>query len=225
MKRIRLPQEALKLIACIAMLTDHIGAVFVGRTALRVIGRLAMPIYCFLLAEGICHTKHPVRYGTRLFLGMVFAELPFDCLFYGRFTLQHQSVMVTLFLAYCMGQCILRLRSQAAKVLVCIPFVLAAELLMTDYGGVGVLFVAMFLLTRELPGRLIVQTLALALLCLSLNSRTVYGIPLQLFAVAAMVPIGLYSGRKLSSSRAAQTAFYLFYPGHLAVLWLVRFLI
>lgn len=225
MKHLRLSQEHLKLTACVAMLIDHIGAVFVHRTALRIIGRLAMPIYCFLLAEGIRHTKHPVRYGIRLFIGMLLAELPFDYLFYSGWTPQHQSVMLTLFLAYCMGQCMEHVRSYPLKLLVCIPFALAAELLMTDYGGTGVLMVALFLLTRDMPRKVLPQTLGLALLCLSTNTRLIYGIPLQLFAVAAMIPICLYSGIKTSQSKFLQNAFYLFYPGHLALLWLVRLFI
>ena len=225
LKQFRLSQEGLKLIACVSMLIDHIGVAFVHRAALRIIGRLAMPIYCFLLAEGIRHTKHPVKYGIRLFIGMLLAELPFDYLLSGGIDLHSQSVMLTLFLAYCMGRCMLRFRSYAAKVLICIPFTLAAELLMADYGGHGIMFVALFLFTQELPGKHIARTAGLALLCLSMNSAAVYGIPLQLFAVAAMVPIALYSGRKVCSSTAVQTAFYLFYPGHLAVLWLIRWIL
>ena len=54
-----LPQEGLKLIACAAMLLDHIGAVFCSGIGLRIIGRIAFPIYCFLLAEGIHYTREP----------------------------------------------------------------------------------------------------------------------------------------------------------------------
>ena len=49
-------------------------------------------------------------------------------------------------------------------------------------------------------------------------------IPIELFGVLAMVPIALYSGKKRTHKKAAQWAFYLFYPVHLGVLYLIRVL-
>ena len=92
-----IPQEILKLIACVSMLVDHIGAeLFPAAIGFRVIGRLAFPIYCFLLVEGMRRTHSPEKYILRLFFGIFLAELPFDYLFFDGFTWEHQSVMVTL---------------------------------------------------------------------------------------------------------------------------------
>ena len=74
-------QEGLKILACLTMLLDHIGAVFVRGYTLRIIGRIAFPIYCFLLVEGVLHTKNPRRYGLRLGIGLLLSEIPFDLLF------------------------------------------------------------------------------------------------------------------------------------------------
>ena len=88
MERKGLPQEGLKLIACITMLIDHIGAVFFpSLILLRIIGRLSFPIYCFLLAEGAAHTKHAPRYALRLLLCALISELPYDLAFSGKLTL------------------------------------------------------------------------------------------------------------------------------------------
>ena len=97
MHRGRLSQEGLKVIACISMLVDHIGAMLFPELAwLRIIGRLAFPIYCFLLVEGMKYTRNPKNYILRLGIGMLLAELPFDILFEKGFSWASQSVMVTL---------------------------------------------------------------------------------------------------------------------------------
>ena len=55
-------QEGLKLMACVTMLIDHIGAIFFPYISwFRIIGRISFPIYCFLLAEGIHYTRSPLN--------------------------------------------------------------------------------------------------------------------------------------------------------------------
>ena len=100
MEKCGLSQESLKLIACITMLLDHIGATLVLRMvqgmpmpndqyrqlvgiyyAFRIIGRIAFPIFCFLLVEGAYRTRNPKKYGLRLFIGMLLSEIPFDLAF------------------------------------------------------------------------------------------------------------------------------------------------
>ena len=70
---------ALKLIAVITMLIDHVGlAIFPQYAGMRIIGRLAFPLYCFLLTEGAVYTKNWLAYAGRLFLFALLAEVPFD---------------------------------------------------------------------------------------------------------------------------------------------------
>lgn len=212
-----LPQEGLKLIACITMLIDHLGyTLFPYITWLRIIGRLAFPIYCFLLAEGAYYTKNPLKYGIRLFVGMLLAELPYDLVFYRQFSWYGQSVMVTLLLGFIMAV-LMKKAPLWAKLLIAIPFVLIADQLNTDYAGMGIVVIAIFVITRDMENSLLIQTLALLLVFLQMTTSSI-----QVFAVAAMIPIALYSGKKVTSSPVLQWGFYLFYPVHLAVLWLIR---
>ena len=222
----KISQETLKSIACVTMLLDHIGAVFVPWIGLRVIGRLAYPIYCFLLAEGAVRTRNPKKYAIRLVVGMVLAEIPYDLLFYGRLTWAHQSVMVTLLLGFGMMMAIDKVWTTGLKFLLAVVFALTAELLNTDYGGTGIFIIALFAVTREREDRIVLQTLGQALIWLTAGGYEIalgsFSIPIQLFALTAMIPIGLYSGEKTTSSRAVQIAFYLFYPAHMAALLLLR---
>ena len=218
-----LNQEMLKLIDCITMLIDHVGAVLLpGMTVLRIIGRIAFPIYCFLLAEGAHHTRNPQKYGLRLLIGAVLSEVPFDLAVFGRISWQHQSVMVTLLVGFLMAMCLNRVKG-FWKIPVMVPFIMAAELMMTDYGGMGVAMIGLFVLTRQMQGKFVWQMLGMAVLCwngMNVNFLGFY-IPVEMFAILALIPIGLYSGGKATYGKAVQWAFYLFYPIHLGLLWLI----
>lgn len=167
MQKRGLSQEGLKLIACMTMLLDHIGVVIVmdcfenatGANKgmlldlyeiLRTIGRLSFPIYCFLLVEGHVHRRDPKRYGLRLLLGAILAEIPFDLAAFGALTLRHQSVMVTLLLGFLMLEMMKKSKNVLLKLPAVVLFAVLAELLHTDYGAEGILVIALFCLTREI---------------------------------------------------------------------------
>ena len=94
----------LKMIAVITMLIDHTAATILERglmgelsinfiteqnrliwmgvySIMRVIGRMAFPIYCFLLVEGFTYTRNRGKYALRLFLFAFISEVPFDLAF------------------------------------------------------------------------------------------------------------------------------------------------
>lgn len=223
-----LSQEWLKVIACVTMLLDHIGAAFVpgiSGNILRGIGRIAFPVYCFLLAEGVHYTRSPRKYALRLLTGLLLSEIPFDLLFFGRLSWAYSSVMVTLLLGFFYGVAVKRIQNPGVRILLVVPFVAAAELLGSDYGGWGVALIAMFILTREIPRKNVVQTVGLAAICCLIGGATIsiggLLMPVELLGVVAMIPILCYSGEKATSSRWIQRGFYLFYPVHLTVLLLI----
>ena len=223
-KKHGLSQEGLKLIACVTMLIDHIGAAFVPWMWLRVVGRIAFPIYCFLLAEGAFYTRNPRRYGTRLAVGALLAELPFELLFFGGISLAHSSVMVTLLLGFVAIESMKKWPKFWP--LVFFGCAVAAEALGTDYGGLGVMLMVFFAITRQKSK--VVQTIGVFIICWMIGG---YGwqvgpvyVPIEIVGAAAMVPICLYSGRKATRSKAIQWAFYLFYPVHLTILLLIAVL-
>lgn len=260
MKTKELSQEGLKLIACITMLIDHIGATLVVRAffrcpmdsaafpfweclyfGMRIIGRIAFPIYCFLLVEGAWRTRDPKKYGLRLFAGMLLSEIPFDLAFSPTymtyewklttpllgFNPEFNSVMMTLLLGFGMLQCMKRARG-FWKVAAILPFYILAERLYTDYAGMGILLIAVFALTKGKEKEKLLRLLGCALvLCADLDIMLKYGIghSMESFAMLALIPIGLYSGRKLTHNRGVQWGFYLFYPVHILILALLEWLI
>lgn len=232
MKKLGLSQEWLKVIACVTMLIDHIGFLFFPYApAFRYIGRLAFPIYCFLLTEGAHYTRNPLKYALRLGLAALAAELPYDLLFYGRLTLAHQNVIFNLLLAFGMLLC-MKLLPRLKKLPAPVTLLLQAALMLIfawiskklhlEYGSDGIFLIGIFFLTRSLPYRHVLQALALvALFCLSGTAALTLGpitLPWTAFALLAIIPICLYTGKKSGHSKLVQTVFYLFYPVHLLVL-------
>lgn len=224
-----LSQEGLKGIACVSMLLDHVGAVFFPECMLlRILGRLAFPIYCYLLVEGAAYTRDPKKYALRLFLGALLSEIPFDLLFFGKLTWEHQNVMVTLLLGLLM---ILWARTEKRfgfLLPLCVCF-FGAELLRVDYGCWGVALIALFAVTAEKKHEKARQLLGLFALSWLMGGATVpilgAQMPVQVFSVAAFIPISLYSGRKGTTYPGVKWAFYLFYPLHMAVMLLAEGLI
>ena len=225
-----LSQEGLKFLACAIMLLDHIGATLIPWGTLRIIGRLAFPIFCFLLAEGAHYTRNPRNYLLRLGIGAILSELPFDLALFGSWSWQHQSVMITLLLGAMALLAMKRMTQPLLKILVLLLFACLADFMNTDYGGAGVLMIALFGLTRERKYGWLVQLLGMYLICrwiipggvVWFIGRYVF---IEIFAILALIPIWLYSGKKSTSSRAVQWAFYLFYPVHLWILYLISILL
>lgn len=220
------PQEGLKLIACICMLLDHIGAVFLHGYTLRIIGRLAFPIYCFLIAEGAAHTSNAKKYCLRLFLSALLSELPFDLLFSGSWSWERQNVMFTLLLGCLAAFAMERMHRSPFQIFAALPFALIAELLHTDYGGNGVILIALFSMAKRTPYESFFRFISLACMSFTMSVRKIpfLGTEVQIgvFAIGAILPILLYSGKKQTGSRTIQTLFYSFYPCHMLLLWLIK---
>lgn len=240
-------QEGLKLIACITMLIDHVGYEVIytlycraqtpGTVQMlyrlyylcRIVGRIALPIYAFLLVEGAHRTRDKKKYALRLLVGALLAEIPFNLMVSGTVFGSKQSVMLTLLLGYCAVLAMERCRNLAWKPVMVVPFALLAELLDTDYGWTGVVLVALFDLSRYMSVKNMICFFAMVVLFHFTNGKVFYfgniSIPMQVFGALSMVFIASYDGRKVTYSKAVQWGFYLFYPVHMVILWAIGLLI
>lgn len=215
-----LSQEQLKGIACCAMLLDHIGSMLVPALWLRAVGRIAFPIFCFLVSEGIRRTRNLQRYIVRLGIAAILSELPFDLAFFGGVNWGHQNVMVTLLLGALTLSCMSRIRNLPGKILAALLGTLLAEVLRADYGGMGVLLIILFHEARKNRGILLPGMAVLMIL--RRIGEGIFAAVLQMFAILSMIPISLYSGRKETKRKTVQLAFYLFYPAHLLILCAIK---
>lgn len=185
----------LKLLAVLTMTIDHTAAVlYLGDLTLpmRAIGRIAFPIYCFLLVEGYFHTHSVGKYAGRLAIAAVLSEIPFDLAIAGHFPeYYYQSVMLTLLIGLLTVYLVDHSRFYAEKItenpiiqrilyiLLGIFFACAgmalAERLFTDYGGGGVALILVFYLLRGKP-----VPLFLAVLAVLLEMNLVSALPIYL---------------------------------------------
>lgn len=244
---------ALRLLACVAMLLDHIGYNLGGAhplyLPLRCIGRLAFPIFVFLIVNGFRHTANRPRYALRLALSAVISQIPFSLFCRESGFLANGNVFFTLLLCLLVVWAADALRAHGLKWLMPLPALVAFVpfyfgFLRADYGAKGILLAMSFYLFADhrvaaAVGTLLAVThrylLALALALLHLVQGRPAGLAMpsqwelvQLLSLAALLPIFLYNGKKgftprsPAAAKALQLGFYLFYPAHLLALLALR---
>ncbi len=232
---------ALHIIAMLLMLCDHMWARLIpGNDWLTCIGRLAFPIFAFMIAEGYTHTSSLKRYVLRLLIFAVISEIPFDLMYSGTFFYPfHQNVMWTFLIA--IGLIHLNETARKKKKL-CLTIITAIGtaiigyllgfVFMTDYYGTGVLTVLAFYFFR---GRSAWQYIAQLAAIIIINFVMLEGLqyeftvlggtfyfPQQGFAVLALIPIWLYHGRQGYHSKWFRWLCYSFYPVHMLFISVIR---
>lgn len=214
MNKIGLNAFQLKWIAIITMAVDHTGSIlFPEQLVFRYIGRIAFPIFCFLLVEGFFYTSNVKKYLIRLAIFACVSEVPFDLALFGApVSMEAQNVFVTLFLGVLMLYFIKESDTLSLKLLVAAAIMILAEVLHSDYGMKGILLIGGFHILRE---RKIWN------LCYGVLWNFFGGgyWKIQGFGSLAMIPIAFYNEKK---GPGMKYLFYVFYPAHLLILYLIR---
>ena len=218
----------LQLIAIITMLIDHIGFFLCGdNLAMRLIGRFAMPLFCFMLAEGFLHTKGKRwAYFGRLVAFAFISQLPYDLLHQPSLTaMPNLNVMFTL----AAGFAAMAIIESGSWSMICLPILfVVAEYFHMDYGAYGVAMVVGFYLSSKLFKKKKYQIWRwAAYTALLFVSTAIYVTterkPVQLFAITAIIPIILYNGKL--GRRLPKWFGYIFYPAHLMIIYLISDLV
>lgn len=211
---------ALKIIALTTMMIDHYGVIFHrGVDIYRIIGRIAFPIYCFLLVEGYNHTRDVKKYAKRLFIFALISEIPFDLAFYGEIGLRHQNIFFTLLIG--LGTMYLLDNPNKYKIKEVYIYFLAgiiSMILSVDYSIVGIIYILTFYYTRNYPktkrlSRIAFVLFVTNLLTLSLN---------QHFALLALFILYFYNGELGPKNKFLQVIFYAAYPLHLIIYYFIK---
>lgn len=231
----------LKIIAMVTMLIDHITAVFVPSDSPiyligRVIGRLAFPIFCFLIVEGQAYTRNIKKYLLRLLIFAFISEIPFDLAFYYPAPIyqymNHQNIFFTLFIGLLVisimdytkkyfaekysinnNNTVYFVLENILEIIVLLVGCLIAYFSNVDYSFVGVLMIWAFYMFKDNTKHL---TIALILINL------VYGFP-QVLAVFALYFIKQYNGQR--GNQGNKFLFYGFYPIHLTLIFIIKYFV
>lgn len=233
----------LKFIACTVMLIDHIGAVLLPDVIiLRYIGRLAFPIFAFLISEGYEKTKSRKNYALRLLSFAIISQIPYSI----AFETLRLNIFFTLLgglgaIAICdyninfinikekfkMKDKVYNCAQYVIKGIIILGICLLFNVVNTDYSAYGILTILCFKLFKGNYKRLIFYIIIINLLNVdkNLNYYLTYNVPInldtfiQLFSILSLVIISKYNNQK---GKSFKYVFYCFYPAHLILLSIIR---
>lgn len=238
-----LTASTLKLIACVSMVIDHVGAyILTDVEILRVLGRLAFPIFAFFIAEGCRYTRRPLR----RFLMILGLGLVCEAVYYIVSGTLEGGILITfsmsIVLIHALRSCKKSLAAGAwgggllwglaFLLLVVAVWCFNVYILRVNYGFWGVMLPVFAVLPKEREGetpnlrrpfdrvgrRVACFAAGLLLLCLMRGITDI-----QTYSLIALPLLALYNGRP--GARGLKYGFYVFYPGHLVVIYAVDWLL
>lgn len=242
-ERSGLDKNAVKLLAALTMVVDHAGLLlFPQVAALRWIGRISFPLFAFCVGDGCLHTRRPWTYFLRVLVLGVGCQAVFAAseLLGGvelrRSQALYLNILFTLALAILLCMAFLRLRDKkdarsAALFIAAAAAVAGADMLCRavtartgvcvtfDYGAMGAFLPLFALLSQERYPRVALFALGTLVYCLTQCDN----MPFVWYALLALPILWCYNGQP--GRRGWKWAFYVFYPAHLGLLYLLSLLL
>lgn len=241
--KIETTSMSLHIMAMAFMLCDHLwGTIIPGNDWLTCVGRIAFPIFAFLIVEGYFHTKNLKKYVGRLLLFAFLSEIPFDLAMGSRlFYPIHQNILWSFLISIGLIHWNERVR-QTGKLWLRLPVGCVSVLLgyvvglitMVDYYHAGILTVLVFYFFRQKKWWSYVGQL-LCLWYINVEMLGGFSYEVQIFgqtrflmrqglALLALIPVWLYRGKQGYHSKWLQYVYYGFYPLHLLILGVLKVL-
>lgn len=232
----------LKLIALTSMIIDHVGVVFFKDILIfRYIGRIAFPIYAFLVSEGCKHTKNFPKYLFRLFSFAIISETFFDLAFYGKSNLSDNNTIFTLFLASLIIYIIniikkFKFEFKYFIISLILYFIIALILFLSeftylDYGLWGVCLTLTFYFSDTKYKAIIFSGILILLngltyglfFLLTVGKIYNYNLSFNIMTLTSLIFIYLYNGEKGTDIKIANISFFYFaYPLHFLIIFIIK---
>lgn len=217
----------IKIIACVTMLLDHIKyAIPETRCfATQYLGRIAFPLFAFMIGEGYAHTKDLQKYCKRLLIAGIISQIPF---MYFR-SLVGEWRMLNVMFTLLLGIAAITIFDKfEKKYYISLPavllFALIGQIIKVDYGAYGVLMVFVLYLARN---HKILRIFALVILNLIyyfnivIVSFSMQSLISYMFTTLPAILLVFYNGKL---GRKMKYIFYMFYPVHMIILYILTFM-
>lgn len=198
----------LKFIALFSMIIDHIGLCFFPEVAIyRIIGRVALVLYAFMLVEGFFHTKNVNKYLRKLFVWGIISEVPFDFALSGKLiNWEEQNIFFTLLsglvaMMICSSRMQFLIKTALVVIIFCVVYFFNF-----NYSWFGLTIILLFYFFRN--------NIFLKFMSIGIVNTIAYlgSFSLQIFGALGLVPILFYNG-KLGKKMGEW--YYSIYPLHL----------
>ena len=205
----------LKILACIFMFIGHIPFVFPDTVIPCIlVGKLAFPIFAFLVSEGYVHTHNLKKYLMRLLVLAVISQLPAFSLF------NSNSLYLNIFFTLALGLISIRffdkIRNKYFRIVPVIVLSAVSELFRTN--KVGIVLSETLIMVALFAQKLYNYP--------ALNSTIIRYILLQfLFTIVSLIFIIFYNGKRGKDTRKVKLGFYFFYPIHLTFLCILKYIL
>lgn len=226
---IGLNRNQLKYIAIIAMVLDHFAVLFIQPSnymysILRVIGKLTAPIMCYFLTEGYIHTSSKKRYGTRLFIFSIISQFAFSLAFYNKIFTFNLNMIFTLFLCFLVLLSYEKINNKLLKWSSIIVLIIISYF--SDWGLLAPVWVLVFYILRKEKNFQAFYFFVITILLIILKYTIIYNYSFNIiliqFGVFLFIPVlYLYNGKKGNSNKFNKWFFYIFYPLHLMLFYIV----
>ena len=235
-----LNRDIIKYLAVFAMLLNHIANLFLtpGTLLCEVfldIGYFTAITMCYFLVEGYHYTHSKKRYAARLAIFAVISELPFCLAFTKGAVLDFVGMNMIFTLLLCFAILLVLEFVQRYEVKVVLIVVLTALSLHSDWAVLAPIFILLFAWAAN-DKQKTAYAFLMAMGVFALNSMVVgvdvYPLPMALcwtigqvagMALAAVVIVFCYNGKRMKKGKTfSKWFFYIFYPGHLLILGLLR---
>lgn len=225
------------------MFMDHLWAtIFPSARWLNMVGRLAFPIFAYMIVEGFHKTHDRKKYMLRLLISAIISEIPFNLIYEGSwFYPFHQNVLWTFLIAMVAMLVIEKIKEKKKLYLTILVSVLASVVafllgfaVMSDYYGFGVMTVLLFYFTYGKKWyNYVIQLLGMYYIHIEMFGGIEYLVTIgsysffvlnQGIAVLSLIPIWLYNGKQGLYNKHIKLIWYAFYPVHMILLYVVAFI-
>lgn len=219
-------RNLLKIIAFISMVVDHVGDFLLkGNIACKIIGRIAFPIFAFFIAEGMKFTKSRKCYFVKLLIFAFVSQIPYILLL-KTFKLNILfTFLIAISLIIIIERFFLNKHKNLCVAILSLCLILCDVFPFVDYGTLGVVLVLIFYFLKS-PTKFIVSTIVMLLILLRYSlwgAENVFALFIAIYSILPIIMLLLYNNCKEKLN--LKYLFYVGYPVHLILIWIISLFI